>query len=180
MDRLERVKKEIERLKQEANSKRFGNQFQSGRESICCEILSFINSMQEELVSEQNLSNVERTGKNWKEEPVSEDLLIAARRAAVDKPDTPLEFLDERPYSPRDEYKFIEGANWQKEQFEKNRLKHCDSITKEQAELEQGFIDQHLDKHHRMPTFLDAIEYGIQWQKELKMKTSNYLKEEKI
>ena len=57
-------------------------------------------------------------------------------------------------------------ANWQKEQFEKNRLKHCDSITNEQAELEQKFLDQHLDKHNRMPTFLDAIEYGMRLQKE--------------
>ena len=57
-------------------------------------------------------------------------------------------------------------ANWQKEQFEKNRLKHCDSITNEQAELEQKFLDQHLDKYNRMPTFLDAIEYGMKLQKE--------------
>ena len=57
-------------------------------------------------------------------------------------------------------------ANWQKEQFEKNRLKHCDSITNEQAELEQKFLDQHLDKYNRMPTFLDAIEYGMRLQKE--------------
>lgn len=60
----------------------------------------------------------------------------------------------------------IHFANWQKEQFEKNRLKHCKSITNEQAELEQGFIDQHLDKHQRMPTFLDAIEYGMRLQRE--------------
>ncbi len=53
-------------------------------------------------------------------EPVSEELLIAARRAAVDLPDTPLEFLCERPYSPRDEYKFIEGANWQKKNLWKD------------------------------------------------------------
>lgn len=64
----------------------------------------------------------------------------------------------------------IHFANWQKEQFEKNRLKHCDSITNEQAELEQGFIDQHLDKHQRMPTFLDAIEYGMKLMKEQLMK----------
>ena len=60
----------------------------------------------------------------------------------------------------------IRVAKWQKEQFEKNRLKHCNSITNEQAELEQGFIDQHLDKHQRMPTFLDAIEYGMRLQEE--------------
>ena len=61
------------------------------------------------------------------------------------------------------------GAKWKEEQFEKNRLEHCNSITNEQAELEQGFIDQHLDKHDRMPTFLDAIEYGMRLQKEQMM-----------
>lgn len=55
-------------------------------------------------------------------------------------------------------------------EFEKNRLKHCNSITNEQAELEQGFIDQHIDKYQRMPTFLDAIEYGMRLQKEQMMK----------
>lgn len=64
---------------------------------------------------------------------------------------------------------FIAGAQWQKEQFEKNRLKHCNSITNKQAELEQGFIDQHLDKYQRMPTFLDAIEYGMRLQKQQMM-----------
>lgn len=47
------------------------------------------------------------------EEP-SKDLKEAARRAAVDKPDTPLEFLMERPYDSVKEQKFIEGAMWQK------------------------------------------------------------------
>ena len=32
----------------------------------------------------------------------------------------------------------------------------------EQAELEQKFLDEHLDKYNRMPTFLDAIEYGME------------------
>ena len=63
----------------------------------------------------------------------------------------------------------IHFANWQKEQFEKNRLKHCNIITNEQAELEQGFIDQHLDKHQRMPTFLDAIEYGMRLKEQQMM-----------
>ena len=54
-------------------------------------------------------------------------------------------------------------------EFEKNRLKHCNSITNEQAEMEQGFIDQHIDKYQRMPTFLDAIEYGMRLQKEQMM-----------
>ena len=86
--------------------------------------------------------------------PVSEDLEEAATKYArkqVANPDYP---------TYNDEYE---------EQFEKNRLKHCNSITNEQAELEQGFIDQHLDKYNRMPTFLDAIEYGMRLQKEQMM-----------
>lgn len=59
-----------------------------------------------------------------------------------------------------------------KQQFENNRLKHCNNITNEQAELEQGFIDQHLDEHQRMPTFLDAIEYGMNLQKEQMIKNA--------
>lgn len=61
-------------------------------------------------------------------------------------------------------------SNWQKHHMEVNRLEHCNSITNEQAELEQKFLDEHLDKHDRMPTFLDAIEYGMGLQKEQMMK----------
>ena len=38
------------------------------------DILRYIDSMQEKPVSKQKLSNVKRIGKEWKEEPVSEDL----------------------------------------------------------------------------------------------------------
>ena len=55
---------------------------------------------------------------------------------------------------------FIAGANWQYEQFEKERLKHCDELTAEQAQIESDFIVQHLKKCNRTPTFIDAIEYG--------------------
>ena len=95
------------------------------------------------------------------EEPVSKELEKAAVEAFKKIVDS-------------DKNNFLEifnaGAEWKKEQFEKNRLKHCDSITNEQAELEQGFIDQHLDKYQRMPTFLDAIEYGMQLHKQEMMK----------
>lgn len=106
-------------------------------------------------------------------EPVSEDLDIAIGEYCSN-PDNFITYIDVA-FAYRSEQKddiplIIKaikfGANWQKEQFEKNRLKHCNSITNEQAELEQGFIDQHLDKYQRMPTFLDAIEYGMNLQKE--------------
>lgn len=61
---------------------------------------------------------------------------------------------------------FIAGANWQYEQFEKERLKHCDELTAEQAQIESDFVVQHLKKNNRTPTFIDAIEYGMRLQKE--------------
>ena len=63
-----------------------------------------------------------------------------------------------------DEYEielaFEAGAEWQREQFDKERLKHCDELTAEQAQIESDFVVQHLEKYNRTPTFIDAIEYG--------------------
>lgn len=56
-------------------------------------------------------------------------------------------------------------ANWQKQQMENNRIAHCDTITEEEYNLETNFVDQHIDKYNRLPTYLDAIEYGKQLQK---------------
>lgn len=104
------------------------------------------------------------------EEPVSEELKKVARQYAGIPEDTPhdLNYCVQDKKAKYDAVLF--GAHWQKEQFEKNRLKHCNSITNEQAELEQKFLDQHLDKNNRMPTFLDAIEYGMKLQKEKMIK----------
>lgn len=61
---------------------------------------------------------------------------------------------------------YYAGANWQYEQFEKERLnfeprlKHCDELTAEQAQMESDFVVQHLKNFNRTPTFIDAIEYG--------------------
>lgn len=64
---------------------------------------------------------------------------------------------DECPFI---EKAFKDGAEWQYEQFEKERLKHCDELTAEQAQIESDFVVQHLEKYNRTPTFIDAIEYG--------------------
>lgn len=69
---------------------------------------------------------------------------------------------------------FIDGAEWQYEQFEKERLKHCDELTAEQAQIESDFVVQHLKKYNRTPTFIDAIEYGRNIASEQAMK---YLQE---
>lgn len=103
------------------------------------EIISFINSLPEE--------------------PVSEDLEKAAINYMKSQ-NPPIWGLYDG---------FIAGAKYKEGQFEKNRLEHCNSITNEQAELEQKFLDEHLDKNNRMPTFLDAIEYGMRLQKEQMM-----------
>ena len=62
-----------------------------------------------------------------KEEPVSEDLEIAAQQNS-DKYD--VEDILDKPYHHVDDA-FKAGAKWQKQQFEKNRLKlTCDDISK--------------------------------------------------
>jgi len=55
---------------------------------------------------------------------------------------------------------FKAGANWQYEQFEKNRLAACDNMTKEEADREQEFVTDFIEKNLRAPTYSDAIEYG--------------------
>ena len=100
------------------------------------------------------------------EEPVSEELEEAAKKHAKCQREDDLEC----GYDLTKLESFIAGAKWKEEQVEKNRLKHCNSITNEQAEMEQKFLDEHLDKNNRMPTFLDAIEYGMRLQKQQMMK----------
>ena len=51
-------------------------------------------------------------------------------------------------------------AEKMQEQWEENRLKHCDELTAEQAQIESDFVTEHLKKNNRTPTFIDAIEYG--------------------
>ena len=98
--------------------------------------------------------------KEMKEEPVSEDLEDAVNAYIGHKPD-----VDESSsvYGKRQAFKA--GAQWKKEQFEKNRLAHCDALTKEQAQVESDFVTKHLKENNRTPTFIDAIEYGMELQK---------------
>ena len=65
---------------------------------------------------------------------------------------------------------FIEiGANLKELQFERERLKHCDALTSEQAQIESDFVAKHLKENCRKPTFIDAIEYGMKLQEEQMM-----------
>lgn len=69
-----------------------------------------------------------------------------------------------------------QGKKQALEEFEKNRLEHCDNITKEQYDLESDFVTSHIEKHHRTPTFIDAIEYGLeQGKKEMLEKVIEWL-----
>ena len=61
-------------------------------------------------------------------------------------------------------------ANWQKLQMEAYRIEHCKSLTNKQAELEDNFVSSHVEKNNRIPTFIDAIEYGIEYGKQQMMK----------
>lgn len=204
-DKVQKIREEVERLKRWNNNVRNSTRhmtlqeedFNRGKHSSYLEILNFIDSLQEEPVSNPTPNkkmSVERwkraceaaccdtnyrsyygltetrddyfvDGVQWadehpKEEPVSEDLgEIVLEGTNFNK-----------SWYAHPELAFKAGSEWQKEQFEKNRLKHCNSITNEQAELEQGFIDQHIDKYNRMPTFLDAIEYGKKNAEEQLMK----------
>jgi hypothetical protein len=73
----------------------------------------------------------------------------------------------------------VRVAKWQEEQFEKKRLKHCDELTKEQAQIESNFVTQHLKKNNRTPTFIDAIEYGMRLRQE-QMINDAYEREVKV
>lgn len=73
------------------------------------------------------------------------------------------------PWFKSEKDAFIAGAEWQKEQFEKNRLVACDAQTREEYERETDFVDKFITENLRTPTFSDAINYGIAWQKEKMM-----------
>lgn len=55
---------------------------------------------------------------------------------------------------------FVEGAEWMQEQYESNRLKHCNNITREEFDRESEFIEWFFSQgFDRQPTFSDAIEW---------------------
>lgn len=131
----------VAEIEKKLNScKTYSTEYVNGKKYALKSLLSFLDTL--------GVKEVE-------EEPVSNDLEEAARNypSAI------------RVASPQWESElenaFKAGAKWQKEQMEKNRIAHCDNITEEQYNLETGFIDDFLDKNKMMPTFLDAIEYGM-------------------
>lgn len=112
------------------------------------ELLDFINSIQEEPVSE----DLEEASNNYAE---SEEKRIGCGT----------EF-----FTPELAKAFKAGSQWKEKQFEKNRLAACDAQTPEEAEREMNFAEHIIKEEHRQPTYSDAIEYGIMLQKEQMMK----------
>lgn len=94
-------------------------------------------------------------------EPVREDLEEASgdygNRAA---------YTDVDPFNWILEMAFKDGAEWQREQFEHERLKHCDELSPKEAQIESDFVSQHLKENNRTPTFIDAIKYGMRLERE--------------
>ena len=155
-DKVQKIREEVERLMNEPiqeKEKGFGSDVDDACILELLNVLTYIDSLQEEPVSEdfnKALEDKIRKAQGW---------------TYIEEMGCECPIYQE--FGAYDLEKFAKwAANWQKQQFKKNRLKHCNSITNEQAELEQGFIDQHFDKYNCIPTFLDAIEYGMRLQKE--------------
>ena len=85
------------------------------------EIEEFIKASQEEPISKQNLSNVERTGKNW-EKLVSEDLETFAKKEseAFAECEYEIGYFDRNALGKGYYWGCIDGAKFQKEQMMAN------------------------------------------------------------
>lgn len=118
---------------------------QDGRAVMCDDILNLIDSLQQEQQEEPDKSLDEEIRRYYREECSSDD-------------------------EPTTEETARHFAEWQKEQFEKNRLAHCDALSKEDYDRETDFAMEIIEKEHRQPTFIDAINYGIRLQKEQMLK----------
>lgn len=75
-------------------------------------------------------------------------------------------------HTPSAQRHFIDGVEWLQEQYTKNRLEHCEHLTKEEYERESKFAVEFLKEHNRQPTFSDAIEWE---RKELIKKIIKFL-----
>jgi len=152
MNKIEKIKAEIERLKKfnhrmvdiAINSNM--RDFYDGEEDCCKQLLSFIDSLPAEtsgvLVEEVQRYYSDNFYYITSDQPTLSILTNIARHF----------------------------TNWQKEQMEKNRLAACERQTKEEYDREVAFVDEILGKENRRPTYSDAIEYGMRLQKEQMLK----------
>lgn len=155
----------------------FDEKIENAKYEECRDTLNFIDSMQKEpkdcMYSKDNYTDEDKKVLcggcktecefNKKEEPVSEDLEqeINAEWNCYSK-DGQVGCINIFSF----ELIARHFANWQKEQMEAYRIEHCKSLTNEQAELEDNFVSSHVEKNNRIPTFIDAIEYGIEYGKQ--------------
>ena len=116
--------------------------------------LDFLDSLQEGPMSE----DLDEAGKEWLRPQLDKSYANYGENKMME-----LTHFD--GYSMLEAIEF--GAKWKEEQFEKNRLEHCNSITNEQAELEQGFIDQYLDKYDRMLTLDEILSMDGNWKEKV-------------
>ena len=180
------MKDKVQKIREEIAKKLEVMQYQIHRKDAYKElksILNYMDSLQDEPVRrtstdiESAMQEVEEKSKAFTEahkgessneilaemrgeEPVSEEL-----EEEIDN------YIKRNGYDGLDsieEVKYIANhfAEWQKEQFEKNRLAACDRQTEEEAEIERDFVTSIIEKEHRQPTFDDAIKYGMRLQKE--------------
>ena len=174
MDKIEKIRQEIKRLKS-TNPSEYNYQNAEGYTWALDDLLSFIDTLSEGPASkgydEAYLNEkIAKASKTW--EGVDVDKYMDEIRGR--EPDKSLEeaannYLDgvygKIPHSDYHIAIFIAGAKWKEGQFEKNRLAACEKQTKEEYDREMEFAVSIIEKEHRQPTFSDAINYGIEWQK---------------
>ena len=70
----------------------------------------------------------------------------------------------------------VDGALWQKQKFEKERLSACEKMTEEEYRLETAFAEKFFKENESLPTYADAIKFGIEWQKQqMKKEAAEFL-----
>lgn len=152
MGKIEKIRAEIERQMKfydEKEMKAWDDSEQGdedalwyqGHRKMCAKLLTFLDTLSEE--SDKSLD--EEIRRYYREECSSDD-------------------------EPTTEEIARHFAEWQEEQFEKNRLAHCDALSKEDYDRETDFAMEIIENEHRQPTFLDAINYGMRLQKEQMLK----------
>lgn len=167
IDKVQKIREEVARIQLYTQSE------------VLKQVLDYIDVVQKEPISEKKCMFTkdsyadedrkvlcedckEKCEYSKKEEPVSKDLEEAA-----------FDYAESCKYEGGEKLLCIEhfkaGAYWKEQQFEKNRLAHCDAQTEEEAEIEQSFVMGIIEREHRQPTFDDAIKYGMQLQKEQMM-----------
>ena len=170
-DKVQKIRKKVEKLMYGFNLEADMASCENGetekiadiKYQLCKKILEYIDSLQEETVSE--------------------DLEQAAITAA-DEDMQGRQIMEEsnenrQLYSRIFRRGFKAGAQWKEELFEKNRLAHCDAQTEEEAEIERDFVMSIIENEHRQPTFDDAIKYGIRLKEE-QMINDAYEREVKV